>query len=150
MVKLPPAMRTMPGSSRVVCAKSGSAMLMPPKLWPRKYGLPVAFHVRDGPAIEHSGIERLVEFADMGVAVISVFALGVGVVHQKAEAHSAAARRPLQHFEVAVGIAERGDWTLADMGVNPDGLSGSVIDEIDFGQAEQFGLAVAHSEPGLD
>src|SRR6185436_14214340 len=50
---------------------------------------------------------------------------------------------------VAIRIAERGDWSPADMLVDADGLAGLVVNEVDFGQAQDRRLAVAHFEAGL-
>ena len=80
----------------------------------------------------------------MRVAVVGIFAHRVGMVHDQAEPHpTSAERRPLQHFEIAVGVAEGGDRTAANMFIDPDRLAGLVVDEIDVGQAEQHRGAVA-------
>ena len=85
-----------------------------------------------------------------GVAIVGVFAFGVGVMDDQAEARAAAHRGPLQHFEIAVGVAERGDRAAADVLVDADRLAGLVVDEVDLGQPEQKRLAVAHLESCLD
>ena len=83
------------------------------------------------------GVQRLVEAAEVRVAVVGVFAFGVGVVDDQPEAHAAGHRGPLQHFEVAVGIAEGRDRAAADMFIDADRLAGLVVDEVDLRQAEQ-------------
>jgi hypothetical protein len=50
----------------------------------------------------------------------------------------------LQHLQIAVGIAERGDRSPADVLVDADRLAGLVVDEVDLRQAHQHRLAVAH------
>jgi hypothetical protein len=42
----------------------------------RKYTLPVFLHVDNGPAFRLGGVERLVEFADRGFAVVGPFPFG--------------------------------------------------------------------------
>src|SRR5829696_2993031 len=58
-------------------------------------------------------------------------------------------RRPLQHFEIAIGTAEHGDRAVANVRVAADGLA-CLVDDIDLRQAEQEELAVALLEAGLD
>ena len=72
-----------------------------------------------------------------GVPVVSIFALGVGVMDDQAEARAPAHRRPLQHLEIAVGVAERRNRAAADVLVDADRLAGLVVDEVDLRQAEQ-------------
>src|ERR1700709_975071 len=55
----------------------------------RKDRFPVVLHVDDGPALGFRCIQRLVEFADRGGAIVSPFSLGVGVVHEESEANAA-------------------------------------------------------------
>jgi hypothetical protein len=55
----------------------------------RKYALPVLLHVDNGPAFGLGGVERLVEFADGGFAVVGPFSFGIGVVHDQGEANAA-------------------------------------------------------------
>ena len=79
-------------------------------------------------------VEALVELADVRLAVVGPFALGVGVVDEEAEARAAAGGGPLQHLQVAVGVAEGGDRPAADVLVDADGLAGLVVDEVDLRQ----------------
>ena len=50
----------------------------------REHRLPVVLHVDDRPALRLGLVERLVELADVRVAVVGEFALGVGVVDDQA------------------------------------------------------------------
>ena len=73
-----------------------------------KISLPVVLHVDDGPALLRGLVERLVELADVRSAIVGIFALGVGVVDDEAEPRRPCSPgRPLQHLQVAVGVAER-------------------------------------------
>ena len=85
------------------------------------------------------------------LAVVGIFAHRIGMVNDQAEPYPTGAERcPLQHFEIAVGVTEGGDRTAADVLVDTDRLSGFVVDEIDFGQAEKRWCAVFHFKSGLD
>src|SRR5712672_2189343 len=75
--------------------------------------LPILLHVDHGPLINGSGRQSDVETAEMRLPVVGIFAFGIGVVNDGAEAY-AAADPPLQHIEIAVGIAERSDRPAAD------------------------------------
>src|SRR4051812_30915941 len=87
----------------------------------------------------------------MRIAVVGIFALRVGVVDDQAEPRTSGAERgPLQHFEIAVGISERRDWTAADVLVDPDRLSRLVVDEVDVGQPEKRGRTIFYLKSGLD
>ena len=68
-------------------------------------------------------VERLVELADVRLAVVGPLALGVGVVDEEAEARAAAGGGPLQHLQVAVGVAEGGDRAAADVRLDADRLA---------------------------
>src|SRR5688572_19816962 len=69
--------------------------------------LPVALHVDHEPALGSSRSQRLIQLADARAAVVSPFASGVGVMHQPQQAGAAPSRRPLEHLQVAIGVAER-------------------------------------------
>ena len=57
---------------------------------------------------------------------------------------------PLQHLQVAVGVAEGGDGPTADVLVDADRLAFLVVDEVEFRQANQNGRALAHLVLRLD
>ena len=86
----------------------------------------------------------------MRAPVIRPLAIGIGVVHIQREAPAFAGRSPLQHLQVAIGIAESGDRTAADMLVDGHRLALLVIDEIEFGKTRQDRYTVTHLEFGLD
>src|SRR5262245_12742029 len=73
------------------------------------------------------------------------------MVHDQAQTHPAGAeRRPLQHFEIAVGIAERRNRTSPYLLVDSERLSRLGVVEVDVGQPEKRGRAVLDLKPGLD
>src|SRR5690606_25200353 len=74
--------------------------------------------------------------------VVGVFADGVGVVDDQAEAGAVAGGGPLEHLEVAVGVAEGEDGTLADEALDADGLAGFVVHEVRLRQPHKGWLAV--------
>ena len=97
--------------------------------------LPVALHVHDDPAAPGRPSESARELTDVGRAVVGPFPLGVGVMDDEAEREPGRRCRPLEHLEVAVGVAECRDRTPADDLMNADRLPGLVVDEIDLGRA---------------
>ncbi len=111
---------------------------------------PVVVHVDDGPSPFGGLIERPVEPADVRLAVVRPLAVGVGVVDDEPEPSSRPGGGPLQHLEIAVGIAESRDGSAADELVNTDGLAGLVVDEVELGQAHEHRSALAHFELHLD
>ena len=71
------------------------------------------------------------------------------MAHKEAEARTAAGGSPLEHLQVAVGIAERGDRPAANVGFNGDWLGLLVIKEAQGGQLDEHRLAVAHFKAEL-
>jgi hypothetical protein len=63
------------------------------------------------------------------------------MMDKQAKAGASRNRRPLQHFEIAVGIAECRDRTAADELIDADRLASLVVDEIEFRQTEKLGSA---------
>src|SRR5256885_586588 len=59
---------------------------------------PVVLHVDDRPAGGAGGIERLVEMADLGIAVVGPLANPIGVMHDETEAGPRPGGCPLQHL----------------------------------------------------
>ena len=76
-------------------------------------------------------VERLVELADRAIPGRRPIRARIGVVDEPAEARAGAGRRPLQHLQVAVGVAEGEDRPAADEAVDADRLAGPVVDEVD-------------------
>jgi hypothetical protein len=100
-------------------------------------------------------VECLVELADLRIAVVGVFTLGVGVMHKACKAGARAGHRPLQHLQVAVGVAESEDRAAADEAIDADRLARAVVDELDFRELHQLWLAIAvrlefHGAGGAD
>src|SRR5262245_44299898 len=71
-------------------------------------------------------------------------------MHEPHKPDAAARRRPLQHLLVAVGVAERKDWSPTDVALDADRLAFLVVDEIHLGESHKNGLAVANFEFRLD
>ena len=104
--------------------------------------IPVVFHADDGPAFGFGFVECLVKLAHRGGAVVGILTCGIGVVHEEHEAGSGAGGCPLEHLLVAVGVAEGGDRTFANVIVDADGFAGAVVDEADLRQAHDDGATV--------
>src|SRR5262245_58976107 len=114
-------------------AKTSTANLLfmarPPSLFKRENPLPVRFHADDNPLLCPRLVERLVEPADRRLAVVGELALGVVVAHDQHQPSALPGLRELQHLQVAVGIAERGDRAPPDGAVDAHRLSRPVVDE---------------------
>ena len=108
---------------------------------------PVALHVDDGPAPCSRLVEGLVELSDVRVSVVVPLPLGIGMADQHAQPRSTAGRGPLQHLQVAIGVAESGQGSAADVQLDVDRLALLVVDAADFRQLDQHRLAVTFLEP---
>src|SRR5690242_9352230 len=80
------------------------------------------------------------------MAIVSVFALGVGVVDNQADASLRTAFGafcgPLKHLQVAVRIA-KGEYRVPpDEPVDANRLAGTIVNELDLSLFEKQGLAV--------
>src|SRR5690606_17216318 len=76
-------------------------------------------------------VERLVECAYVGVAIISVLALGVRMMHEAQEARSGARCRVLEHGVIAIRISKGKDGTTTNEAVDSDRLAIMVVNELD-------------------
>ena len=76
------------------------------------------------------------QLADIRLAVVGIFSLRIGVMNDHSESCPSARRSPLQHLKVAVGIAKGGDRASADVLLDTHGFAGSVVDEVQFWQAQ--------------
>ena len=108
--------------------------------------LPVVLHVYDCPAFRVRLVEGLVEVTDGGRAIVGPLALCVGVVDEEREPRADARGRPLEHLQVAVGVAECCDGTAADVLVDAERFARIVVDEVDLRQEHDHRLAAAHFE----
>src|SRR5262245_15457664 len=97
------------------------------ELWIWKDRLPVRLHVDHSPAALLRFVQRLVEPADARIAVIGVFALGIGVVHDAHETRAGMGGSPLQHLQVAIRVAEGENRVTPDETIDADRLA----DELD-------------------
>lgn len=93
---------------------------------------PIIPHVNDGPSAPRPFVEAMIELADMGVTIVGPLAVVIGMVHDKAKTQTRAGSCPLQHFEIAVGIAACHDRSAANMLVDTDRLAGLIVDEVQF------------------
>ena len=112
--------------------------------------LPVLLHVDNRPAFRLCFVEAFVEAANAGLSVVGPFALGIRMVDVKREPRPLSGSRPLQHLQVAVGVAERGNGSPADLLVDGNRLAFLVVKEVEFGQADKNRRTVAHLELHLD
>src|SRR5262245_4322210 len=85
-----------------------------PRLLERVDLLPVGLHVDDRPAPRLGLVERLVQPADVRLAVVRPFASRVGVMDDAHEPLALAGRRPLEHLLIAVRVAKREHGPPAD------------------------------------
>src|SRR4051812_31044418 len=80
------------------------------------------------------------------MAIVGVFALGVGVVDNEPYSWPRSALwsfgRPLEHFQIAVGVAECKNWMAADESINADHFARTVVDELDFGCLHEHRLTI--------
>src|SRR4051812_44726628 len=109
----------------------------------RENASPILFHVYNSPAFCLPFVERFVKGADVRLAVVGPLAVGIGVMHDAHEARTIARGGPLQHLQIAVGVAEGKDGTPADMLLDTGWLAGLVVDEIDLGQLHEHRPCVA-------
>ena len=75
----------------------------------REYSIPVLLHIHDGPAIHPGFVEALVKTTDRRLAIVSPFTLRVGVMDIETETRACAGGGPLEHLQIAIPVAERGD-----------------------------------------
>ena len=61
-------------------------------------------------------------------------------MNEKGKAGAAACHGPLQHLQIAIRVAERGDGAAADPALDGDGLAFLVVDELDLGTLIRTGL----------
>src|SRR5262245_42322476 len=101
-------------------------------LW-RKHGAPVVLHADDRPALGQRLVPALAERLQLVGAIVCVLARRIVVMNEEREAWTTAVPRPLQHLQVAIGVAERGNRPTADPALNADRLAFFVVDEIHFG-----------------
>jgi hypothetical protein len=112
----------------------------------RKNFFPVALHVDHCPPVDGSSVECLIELPDFRLPIVSIFALGIRVVHDRAKAPSGGFRGPLKHLQIAIGDAECRQWPPSYVRLDTHGLSGFVVNEIHFRHAEEDRHVVAHFE----
>src|SRR5688572_18868596 len=83
--------------------------------WAREDSLPVVLHIHDRPAPGRGFVQGFVQLADVRLAVVGPFALGVGVMDDQSETRAAPRNGPLEHLQITVGIAEGGDGAAANV-----------------------------------
>lgn len=72
------------------------------------------------------------------------------MLHDKANTQSRIGSRLGQHFEIALGIAARYDWTANNVREDTDSFAGSIIDEVQFWKSYNNGSAITHFVLCLD
>ncbi|BCQ61850.1 hypothetical protein PBOI14_36000 [Pseudomonas sp. Boi14] len=103
---------------------------------------PFGGHVHQRPAVLLCLIQGLVQAPDLGLAVVGPLARCVGVVHQGHEPLATAGGGPLQHLQVAVGVAESQQRAPADDPVDAFRLARAVVVVGQLGGAQDRRLAV--------
>src|SRR5215510_6933645 len=93
--------------------------------------VPVVLHAHDSPPLRHGFIPTFAELLQLVGTVIGVFARRVVMVNEHRETRSASGRCPLEHLQIAVGIAKGRNRTAADAALNADRLTFLVVDQID-------------------
>ncbi len=106
--------------------------------------LPIFLHAHDCPALGDGFVPSDVELLQFVCAVVRELARGIVVMHEEREARAGAGRRPLEHLEIAVGVAECGNRAPPDSRLDADGLPFLVVDQIDLRQFDADRPAVAH------
>src|SRR5690349_3462313 len=109
----------------------------------RMNDFPILLHVDDDQAAGRRLVERAAQRANARAAVVCVFAHGVRVVNDDTQSRTGSRRRPFEHLEVAIGVAERRDRPAADLLLNADGLAGFVVDQVDCREPIDARLAAA-------
>src|SRR4051794_38498215 len=88
----------------------------PRQLIEGKDALPVVLHVDHGPLVHRCGIQGDVEPSEMRLAIVGIFSHRIGMMDDQAKPHTTGAeRRPLQHLEIAVGVAEGSNRSAPDV-----------------------------------
>src|ERR1700722_4328749 len=80
-----------------------------------KYVSPIVLHIDNYPTFSIGLIKCFVELPDRWASIIGPFSRFVVVVDEQREARRLSSGRPLQHLQVAVGIAKRRDRPAANM-----------------------------------
>lgn len=81
--------------------------------------IPISLHVCDRPTTRPRLVQRFVETPDVRISIVGPFTVSVSMMNDRAKSTALTGSGPLQHLEVAVGIAKCGDWPAADELVNP-------------------------------
>src|SRR5262249_24198754 len=93
-----------------------------------EYRLPVTLHVDDGPASGPGLIEASVEPSEgRRLPVVGPLTVRIRVVDIETESRPATGGRPVEHWQVTVCIAERGDGAPANVHLDADRLALPVI-----------------------
>src|SRR5580698_2227218 len=70
-------------------------------------------------------------------------------MHDKGEARTAPSHRVLEHLQVAIGVAECRNRKAADVFMDTHGFARSVVDKVDFRQAQKHRLSITQFELDL-
>ena len=123
---MPPTARERPGMKRRSRRSSSRRHFTSPSVNSRQgtsvHRLPVVLHAHDGPALARPPRPSPCRTAELVGPVVGKLARRVVVMDEQREPRTAAGHGPLQHLQVAVRVAERGDGPAADAVWMPIGL----------------------------
>src|SRR5262245_6455741 len=106
--------------------------------------LPVVLHANDCPAVLERFVPADVELLHLVLAVVSVLARAIVMVHEEREARARAGHGPLQHLQLAVRFAEGSDRPPADAALDADRFALLVVHQVDLGLFDEHRFAVTH------
>ena len=66
----------------------------------------------------------------MRITAIRPFTLSIGVMHQKYESPPFSGGSPLEHLQIAIGVAEGCNWATADVRVDTDRFALFVVNKV--------------------
>ena len=75
-------------------------------------------HIHNGPAVSPGLVEGFVETANGRLTIVGIFALGIGVMDDEAETRPRTGGGPLDHLQVAVGVAKSASAAASVMVIN--------------------------------
>lgn len=80
----------------------------------QKNVFPVVLHINDCPSFCQRFIKCFIKVANRRFAIVGPSAVSVRVVNKQCEPLALPGSSPLQHLQVAIRVAESGNWATAD------------------------------------